>query len=120
MAYKHILLEIYCSYNYRKDKSIKPPEYCRYGVDFPGYHCFDNECSFRSFTQCPNEFAYAGEFGEMKDGNSYIGFGGEMEPDDEYDEKERAKLLKLWENISKKKIIEAHDEFMRAKKNMSK
>lgn len=119
MGFKHILLEIYCGYNNRKDKSIKPPEYCKYGVGFPGYHCFDNECPFRSFTQCPNEFAYAGEFGEVKDGSSYVGFGGEMEPDDN-DEKEREKLLKLWEDISKKKIDEAYDEFIRTKRNMSK
>lgn len=119
MGYKHILLEIYCGFNKRRDKFLKPPEYCRYGVDYPGYHCFDNECPHKSFTQSPNEFAYAGEFGEVKDGNSFVGFGGEMEPDDD-DEIERTKLLKIWEDISIKKIDEAYIEFMRIKKSMSK
>ena len=111
MAYSHVLLEVYCGYKHRKDKTVKVPVYCKYGINSPGYHCFDNECPFKSYTQCPNELAYAGEFGEVKNGSSYIGFGGEMEPDDN-DELKRKKLLTLWESICKKKIDEAYDEYM--------
>lgn len=115
MGYRHVLLEVYCGYENRKDKSAKLPEYCRYGVNNPGYHCFANECPFKSFTQCPNELAYVGDYGEVKDGNSYVGFGGEMESYDN-DENKRIKLLKLWEDISRKKIDEAYDEYMITKK----
>jgi len=119
MAYRHVLLEVYCFYDNRDDKMDAVPKYCNYGVGKPGYHCVDNECKFRSFTQCPHEFAYAGAFGEVKGEDSYIGFGGEMEPD-RYDELERAKLLKLWEQICKKKIDEAYDEYVLLKKSTCK
>ena len=114
MAYNHVLLEVYCGFDYREDKMVKEPEFCKYGINNPGYHCFENECPFKSYTQCPNEFAYVGEFGEVMDGSSYVGFGGEMEPDDN-DELKRKKLLELWEGICKKKIDEAYDEYMLAK-----
>lgn len=115
MSYSHVLLEVYCGYEHRKDKTTNIPVYCKYGINDPGYHCFEKECPFRSYTQSPNAFTYAGQFGEVKDRSSYVGFGGEMEPDDD-DESKRKILLKLWENICKKKIDEAYDEYI-AKKN---
>lgn len=111
MAYKQVLLEVYCSFDYRGDKKAKEPEFCKYGVNNPGYHCFENHCSFKNYTKCPNEFSYAGELGEVRDGGSYIGFGGEMEPDDN-DEAKRRKLIKLWERICIKKIDEAYEEYL--------
>lgn len=111
MGYNHVLLEVYCGFDYREDKMHKKPEFCKYGIDHPGYHCFENKCLFNSYTQCSNQFAYAGEFGEIMDGSSYVGFGGEMEPHDN-DEWKRKKLLELWETICKKKIDEAYDEYM--------
>ncbi len=107
MGYKHVLLEVYCGFDSHEENSVKEPWFCKYGVNNPGYHCFDNDCTFKSYTQCPNEIAYVGEFGEVLDESSYVGFGGEMELN-AGDELERLKMLKLWENISKKKINEAY------------
>lgn len=91
MRYAHILIEAYCSYKHRVEKMTKAPNYCKNGINKPGYHCFDNECPFISYTQYPYEFAYAGKYGEIKDNDSYIGFGGEMECNN-YDETERTKI----------------------------
>ncbi len=119
MGYKHVLLEVYCGYEYREDKNAKEPHFCKLGVNNPGYHCFANECIFKSYTQCSNEFAYVSEHGEVMDETCYVGFGGEMESvsDSEF---VRKKQLKLWENICKKKINEAYDEYMVEKNKKSK
>lgn len=113
MAYAHILLETYCGYNYNNDKA-RIPIYCKNGVDNPGYHCFEHDCPFKSYTVCPHEISYTNQFGEVNDGNSYIGFGGEMESIND-DELVKDKLLKIWENICKKKIDEAYNEYMKLK-----
>ncbi len=111
MGYKHLLLEVYCGFDNCKDKGFDEPSFCKHGVNNPGYHCFDNDCKFKSYTQCPNEFAYVGEFGEVIDENSYIGFGGEMDLTNDNDYSRR-KMLDLWETICKKKINEAYEEYM--------
>ncbi|WP_113675809.1 hypothetical protein [Vallitalea guaymasensis] len=111
MSYIHVLLEAYCGYDYRKDKKESVPKFCKQGTNNPGYHCFDNECPFRSYTVCPNELAYVNEVGEVKDRESFIGFGGEMDSDG-FDIIEHNELISLWERICKKKIKEAYDEYM--------
>ena len=83
MAYKNVLLEAYCGYEYREEVTKEIPEYCKNGIDNPGYHCFDNECPFRSYTYSPNAIVYVNEFGAVIDQDSYIGFGGEMQSEDE-------------------------------------
>lgn len=114
MSFVHLLLEVYCGYDQRNEKDKSLPQFCKKGLNKPGYHCFDNECPFVSYTYCPYEIAYAGKYGEIEDDESQIGFGGEMEPDDN-DESKRQILLNLWERICKKKIKEAYEEFMRVK-----
>ncbi len=111
MGYKHVLLEVYCGFNYSEDANAKVPLFCKNGVNNPGYHCFEKDCTFKSFTKCPNEFAYIGEFGEVQDESSFVGFGGEMDSIDN-NELERKKMIELWERICKRKINEAYDEYM--------
>ncbi len=111
MGYKHVLLEVYCSLDYSKNNDFETPSFCKHGVNNPGYHCFDNECKYKSYTKCPNEFAYVDEFGEVVNEDCYIGFGGEMDSVDDNDIT-RSKMIELWENICKKKINEAYEEYM--------
>jgi hypothetical protein len=111
MSFVHLLLEVYCSFENRNDKSSNLPSFCGKGANNCGYHCFENACPFVSYTNCSNEIAYVGEEGEVKDNDSWVGFGGEMEPID-YDEKKRLELLNVWERICKKKIDEAYEDFM--------
>jgi len=113
MSFVHLMLEVYCGFDYREQDSAPEPKFCQKGINNPGYHCFQNQCPFVSYTECPNEFAYVGEMSIVKDNESSIGFGGEMEPDND---KETKKFLSLWENICKSKIAEAYDEYM-SKKN---
>lgn len=115
MPYIHILLEVYCGYKHGKKKKIPIPQFCKNGIDNPGYDCFKNQCQFVSYTECPNEFCFAGELGEVHDQESYIGFGGEMEPDS-CDEEDRKRLILLWQQICKKKIQEAYEEYMKAQR----
>ncbi len=58
MSYIHLMLEAYCGYEHRKNKKIGVPEFCKNGVNEPGYHCFENECQFKSYTKCPNQISY--------------------------------------------------------------
>ena len=130
MVFTQLLLEVICGYDFRSNKSTKVPKFCRYGIKRPGFHCFENDCSFKNFTQCPNGFVYVGSFGEVKDRDSYIGFGGDMYPDSVNDdasdeeikiwEDKSAELINIWEGISKKKIAQAYDEFMDIKRNRKK
>jgi hypothetical protein len=117
MGYRHLLLEVYCCYDFSEERTSEIPKYCRYGINNPGYHCFSNDCPFKGFAECPNELAFVGEFGEVKDEESFVGFGGEMDSDDD---KEKELLLNLWSKISKKKIDEAYEEYMKLKKQILK
>lgn len=111
------MIEVYCGYNYRKDKDLPVPNFCSRGMENPGFHCLENNCEFFSYTDCPFEIAYAGEYGEITSEECWIGFGGEMEPEDE---KKRKILISHWEDICKKKIEEAYDEYMELKENIYK
>ncbi|SHH36929.1 hypothetical protein [Tepidibacter thalassicus] len=112
--YSHVMLEVYCAYDYKKYKNNHMPSFCKKGIGKPGYHCFENECEFISYTNVSHQISYVGELSEVK---TDIGFGGEMEPTN-YDKEQRKKLLAIWENICKNKIKEAYDEYMKVKNSI--
>lgn len=117
MSFVHVMLEVYCGYSYSREKKEEIPKFCKKGTGNPRYYCIENECPFVSYTIAPNEIAYVGQKGEVNDDESWIGFGGEMEADS-YDEKENKKLISIWEEICKRKIVEAYDEYMRLKNSI--
>ena len=110
----HLILEVMCHYEREKDTVNNPiaPEYCINGIDHPGHHCISNTCKYVWFTYAPNEIAYADENGEVIiHESSWVGFGGDMEPDN-LTEEQRMNCKKLWEEICKKKINDAYEEYM--------
>lgn len=111
---KHLLLEVYC------DCKLEIPSYCLNDLNStyrPGSHCFENNCKYLSYTDCPNEIAYAGELGIIETLEDFIGFGGEMEPNSN-DVEKREFLLTKWRDICRKKISEAHEEYMAFKNRL--
>lgn len=112
MPYTHLLLEVHCMYGINEESELeKVPDFCKVGVDNPGYHCIKNMCRFAVYTDAPFEIAYAGEFGQVPDYDAWVGFGGDMEPENIGKEK-TSELLKLWEEICRKKVGEAYKEYM--------
>ncbi|WP_010503352.1 hypothetical protein [Paenibacillus elgii] len=114
MTIKHLLLELYCSQSrIEEDDEIgEAPSYCKNGFGEPGYHCFENNCKHLGFTYAPHEIAYSSEFGEVPDSDAWIGFGGEMIPHDA-DEAQISNYKKMWEDVCRKKIDEAYDEYFK-------
>ena len=113
MGFSHVLLEVYCGFGFDESNELSQiPKFCKKGINNPGYHCLEHKCPFVSYTKCPNEIAYVGEDSEVIDSSSWIGFGGEMEPDNYF---EREKWVKKWEDVCKKKIDEAYDEYISLK-----
>ncbi len=110
MSYKQVMLEIYCGFEHSNVDKRDIKDFCINGIYNPGYHCL--ECLCLSYTKVENQLSFVGKNGEVSDINSSIGFGGEMEFDDIDDEK-RHQLINKWEMISKKKIDEAYDEYMK-------
>lgn len=99
MKMKHIIIEGFCD---EKSNTTMCP--CKETFEL-GIHCIG--CPNFSYTHCPNEIAISNEKGIVED---FIGFGGEMEPM----EKERTnEYIALWKTISKDKINEAYDKFMK-------
>lgn len=105
MTFTHVLLEVYCS---KLDPKLN--ETCN-KEGAPGYSCLAEGCPNVSYTYADHEIAYTGKLGHTSDTQSFIGFGGEMLPDDA-DEQEEIRLKKVWEEICKKKIAEAYEEYM--------
>ncbi len=70
--------------------------------------CF--ECPNFSCGISSNELAYSNEDGIVETMEDWIGFGGNMLPDnmDRYDE-----FKEIWKEICRKKITEAYDEYMK-------
>lgn len=102
------MLETYCGVDPKKDKI---PKFCISKAKKTGYHCYENECKFKSFTKVTNQISYLNENGE----SIYdIGFGGDMYPDD-FDENKTKELLEVWKEICKRKIDEAFEEYMTIK-----
>ncbi|MEJ8303112.1 hypothetical protein [Saccharibacillus sacchari] len=112
MKLRHVLLEVYCENN-----TFDVPLCCANGIDSPGYHCLSENCPNVSYTYAPYELAYTGEFGVVPDSESWVGFGGDMFPDDNNETKE-AELKKIWEAICKRKIKEAYEEYMEKMKGI--
>ena len=113
MNMKHLLLEVYCDCS-QKEK----PAYCLKVGGEIGIHCFSNQCKNLSYTYADHEIAYASDFGVVEQLNDWIGFGGDMEPEN-LDETKRNELICEWKNICKKKIKEAYKEYMEIKDKLS-
>jgi hypothetical protein len=110
----HVILEIVCTFNFKhNDVPVPTCCYCQNGADNPGIHCVLNECPNVGFTDAPYELAFSGANGEIdiSDDSSWIGFGGDMEPEG-ISESTRNQLVYLWGEISKKKIKEAYTEYL--------
>lgn len=119
ISHIHLILEVYCLHgigeNAEKDEI---PEFCKYGVKKPGFHCMENKCKQVVYTDAPYELAYSDNVGEVIGKDSWIGFGGDMEFET-LDETVISNLKKQWENVCKRKIKEAYNEYMQeqVKKN---
>lgn len=50
MAIKHLVLEFYCSQTWSVSKAAGAPSFCKNGIGEPGYHCFDNRCTYMAST----------------------------------------------------------------------
>ena len=112
MAITHLLLEVFCSYGWEEEcKGSDVPEFCKYGINSPGYHCIGNECPFVTYTETPDSIACTEKFGEVLGEDGWIGFGGDMEPDG-VNELKREELRELWKKICQRKVLEAYEEYM--------
>ncbi|MCQ4087544.1 hypothetical protein [Saccharibacillus sp. JS10] len=108
MIFRHVMLEVYCS---KFDQEGKTDKECTNKQGDPGYQCLSENCPNVSYTYANHEIAYVGELGETSDSRSFIGFGGDMVPDDA-NENEEKELKGIWEEICRQKIQEAYDEYM--------
>lgn len=108
--YTQVILEVYCSFD-KEDSTHAIPAFCKYDVKKPGFHCLENNCKHVGFTYAPNEIAYSDHEGEVPTSDHWLGFGGDMEPE-QADEKKLQELKRLWEEICVKKINEAYEEYM--------
>lgn len=105
------MLEVHCIYGLENDSTI--PQYCKYGIKIPGYHCVINKCDYVGYSYAPHEIAYANEKGEVDigDDSSWVAFGGDMEPEN-LTENEILECKKMWREICRKKINEAYEDYM--------
>ncbi|MBN1054011.1 MULTISPECIES: hypothetical protein [unclassified Clostridium] len=104
MEMKHILLECYCEC---KNRNEELPCY-KYNNKM-GVYCLEHTCKYLSYTESPNEIAYANEHGVVEDELDFVGFGGDMNGNDDNKTKE---LIEKWNKICRKKIDEAYEEYM--------
>lgn len=116
--FSHVILEVHCKFDpclldSLETQQIDVPPYCRKGAGETGVHCLFSKCPYAAFTDAPLELALSDANGDVDvcDGSSWIGFGGEMEPDG-ISEPLRCELEKLWAKIAKRKIEEAYDLYM--------
>lgn len=118
MKMKHIILEIYCDCEAIEKEEL--PCYSIYKDNELGKHCFESRCKFLSYVDSPNELAYSGDNGIVKEINDFIGFGGEMDTNVENSDYEeiRQKLLTKWGKICRNKISQAYDEYMNEKEEI--
>ncbi|WP_342549358.1 hypothetical protein NST69_11495 [Paenibacillus sp. FSL P2-0089] len=111
IPFNHVIVEVHCLYGLvesQEDGTI--PEYCRYGVKNPGFHCLKNNCPYVGHAPASHEIAFSGDNGEVEN-EDWIGFGGDMEPEI-YSEIKDVELKELWKEVCKEKIQEAYAEYM--------
>ncbi len=101
MKMQHLLIEGYC--DGKKGEDAYP---CK-GTLTLGIHCL--KCPQFSYAECPNEIALSGKDGVIEKQEDFIGFGGEMEPEDI---ERRDKYIAIWNDICRKKMNEAYNEYM--------
>lgn len=101
MRMKHLLIEGYCDETKAKKNNV-----CQNTFNI-GIHCL--QCSHFSYSKCPNEIAVSNNKGVIEGQEDFIGFGGDMEPEDL---DKRADYISIWQNICRKKINEAYDEYI--------
>ena len=111
MRHIHLILEVYCLHGMQFDgyDDSNIPKYCKYGVEKPGYHCMENRCHNVAYAPAPHEIAFAVDNGEVPH-NAWIGFGGDMEPDN-LSLQETQYLKKLWEEICIDNINKSYNDY---------
>ena len=98
MRMKHFIVEGYCEES--SDKSL-----CNGTFQF-SMQCFS--CPQFRYTDAPNEIALSSNNGIVEQLEDFIGFGGEMEPENI---EEREKYVALWRKICREKIEEAYSVY---------
>lgn len=101
MKMQHLLIEGYC------DGKTKDGDYLCGNTLKLGIHCL--RCPQFSYSECPNEIAISDNDGLVECQEDYIGFGGDMEPEDL---EKRDDYIAIWKNICRKKIDEAYEEYI--------
>ncbi|MBY9079819.1 hypothetical protein [Paenibacillus sp. CGMCC 1.18879] len=115
MVFAHLIVELHCLYGIGDQDEINPvPPFCKNGVRKPGYHCLSENCEFSGHAPAPLEIAYSDEKGEVAP-DAWIGFGGDMDPNP-YNDKMVSELKESWENICKKKVNDAYEDYMKQHK----
>ena len=99
MKIKHFLIEGYCDGKNETECPCKGTLEC-------GVYCF--QCPRFSYTECPNEIAVSGNNGIIESEDDFVGFGGDMEPDNI---EKREFYIDIWKRICQKKIDEAYREY---------
>lgn len=107
MKMNHLLLEVYCDCPKINSKLACSKSNFKLGI-----HCFKSQCKYLSYTKCPNEIAYVNEEGITDNDECFIGYGGDMEPEDS---KKRELTIKEWRTICLQKIDEAYKTYMEKK-----
>ena len=109
----HMIIEVFCTLRSGDDNPPAAPACCRDGAGKTGVHCVLAPCPHAAFTDAPRELAFSDANGgvDISDEANSVGFGGDMEPEG-ISEWARNQLQDLWQRISKKKIKEAHLEYM--------
>ncbi|MDO5392465.1 MAG: hypothetical protein Q4F24_15425 [Eubacteriales bacterium] len=101
MKMQHLLIEAYC------DGKLGEGDYpCRDTLKL-GIYCL--RCPQFSYSECPNEIAISDNGGLVECQKDYIGFGGDMEPEDL---EKRDDYIAIWKNICREKIGEAYEEYI--------
>ena len=101
MKMQHLLIEGYCD-----GKKGQKNDSCKNTLKM-GVHCL--QCSYFSYSKCPNEIAVTDSEGVVEFQEDCIGFGGDMEPENI---KKRDDYISIWKDICRKKISEAYDEYI--------
>lgn len=106
---KHVLLEVFYEEGMDLVKIFKESE------------SFDDfKDSGIGFTYADYELCFAGEYGIVHTLDDFVGFGGEMDIDSDINKTDYQthsdRLKNEWEEISRKKIKEAYEEYMIFKK----